>query len=159
MDSNIFHFKPAIELNSEANLEKFIQSSKNKLTVFGEDCWDHNLWHTFHNTRRVVARFSTNLEPSTSYSFSPLGAPFIDFAKAYIRYIYALKPITNLHRHFEAIRILEEALIQSKHKADILMLDGLVLERLGDIFNRRISNLAGRNKAGYQMGNRSPAPA
>ncbi|WP_393923010.1 hypothetical protein [Aeromonas hydrophila] len=31
------------------------------------------------------------------------------------------------------------------------MLDGLVLERLGDIFNRRISNLAGRNKAGYQM--------
>ncbi|MEH8112162.1 integrase [Aeromonas veronii] len=151
MDSNIFHFKPAIELNSEANLEKFIQSSKNKLTVFGEDCWDHNLWHTFHNTRRVVARFSTNLEPSTSYSFSPLGAPFIDFAKAYIRYIYALKPITNLHRHFEAIRILEEALILSKHKADILMLDGLVLERLGDIFNRRISNLAGRNKAGYQM--------
>ena len=55
MDSNIFHFKPAIELNSEANLEKFIQSSKKKLTVFGEDCWDHNLWHTFHNTRRVVA--------------------------------------------------------------------------------------------------------
>ncbi|MFM5091205.1 integrase [Aeromonas caviae] len=151
MDDNVFYFRPAAELNPESNLNKFIQNCKSKLTTFGVNCWNDNLWTTTNGIRRVTARFSTNLKPSNSYNYSPLEAPYIEFAKAYIRYNYSLNPVTNLQRHFESIRVLEEALLLSKGKADILLLDGLVLEHLDDVFMKRISSPAGRNKAGYQM--------
>ena len=151
MNDTVFYFKPVAEVISEKNLTNFIQDCKSKLTVFGKSCWDENKWATHLGIRRVIARFSTNMKPSDSYNYSPLEYPFIDFAKAYIRYIYSLNPVTNLQRHFEAIRILEEALLLSKGNADILLLDGFVLECLDDVFKRRIVDSAGRNKAGYQM--------
>lgn len=151
MDDNVFYFKPAAELNAEKNLDNFIQECKSKLTAFGVNCWNENLWSIFHDIRRVTARFSTNLKPSNAYNYFPLEAPFIEFAKAYIRHTYSLKPVTTLHRHFEAIRVLEEALILSKGKADILLLDGLVLEQLDEVFKQRIPHPESRNKAGYQM--------
>lgn len=151
MNNEIFYFKPKAALIAEENLTDFINACKSKLTIFGKDCWNENKWETYHGIRRVVARFSTNMKHSTSYSYTPLEAPFIDFAKAYILYTYSFNPVTNLHRHFEAIRVLEEALITSKGRADILLLDGLVLEQLDDVFKMRLSDPSGRNKAGYQM--------
>lgn len=152
MENNVFYFKPMADLLAESNLANFIQDCKFKLTAFGADCWDDNQWTTHLGIRRVTARFATNMKPSNAYNYYPLEAPYIYFAKAYIRYTYSLNPITTLHRQFEAIRILEEALLLSKGMADILLLDGLVLEQLDDIFKTRIENLSSRNKAGYQMG-------
>ena len=51
----------------------------------------------------------------------------------------------------EALRVLEEALILATGKADILMLNGTVLERLNEVFHRQLSDSTARNKSGYQM--------
>ncbi|CDT25316.1 integrase [Vibrio coralliirubri] len=150
MSENVFLFKPKAELTAEANLERFINKSK-QLSVFGLDKWHENKWDTVKGTSTVVARFSTNREPSNSYTYQPLASPFLDFAKAYIKYTYSHKPVTNLQRHFEAIRILEEALLEATGTADILNLDGVVLGRLDEFCKKRLSNATALNKAGYQV--------
>ncbi len=150
MNNNVFLFKPQAALTAEANLANFITQCK-KLTVFGSDEWDENSWKTNLGARKVTARFSTKTKPSTSYKYEPLMAPFLDFSKAYIKYIYSHKPVTNLQRHFEAIRVLEATLLDVNGKANILDLDGLVLERLDVFFKEQIGNATGLNKAGYQM--------
>jgi hypothetical protein len=150
MDDNVFHFKPRAELTAAANLADFIMKSR-VLTVFGADKWAENKWETYKGTRKVVARFSTATKPSTSYSYEPLSEPYLDFAKAYIRYTYSLNPVTNLQRHFEALRVLEEALLDVHGAADILSLDGVVLVKLDDVFKQQLSNPTALNKAGYQM--------
>lgn len=151
MSNNIFQFKPNSELIAEQNLKMFIERCKNDLTAFGRDCWDESHWKVVFGTRNVSARFSTNTKPSDSYNFEPLASPYIDFAKGYIRYTYSLKPVSQLQRHLEAIRVLEEALIETKGCADILLLDGTVLDFIDTIFSRRFTSLAGKNKAGYQL--------
>ena len=151
MSSNVIRFEPKETLNAKQNLERFIDDCRTHLTVFGKDTWDKNKWHVYNDTTKVGARFSTNLKPHNSYHFEPLAAPFLDFAKAYIKNIYTDNPVKNLQRHFEAIRVLEEALILATGEADILKLDGTVLERLDEAFRRQLANHTARNKAGYQM--------
>lgn len=150
MESNIFLFKSKAELTAEENLNDFILKCK-KLTVFGVDQWDENSWAVYKGVRKVTARFSTNTKPSTSYSFEPLSLPYRDFAKAYIKYVYSYKPVSNLQRHFEALRILEESLLKVNGVADILGLDGTVLANIDSVFRERIASATGLNKAGYQM--------
>jgi hypothetical protein len=151
MTNNVIRFKAKSELSGEKNLKAFVDNCRTHLTVFGSDNWHENRWETINGTKIVVVRFSTNLEPSTSYKYEPLSAPFLDFAKAYIKDLYTDKPIKNLQRQMEAIRILEEALIQVTGKADILLLDGTVLARLDNVFQCQLSGATARNKVGYQM--------
>ncbi|EOB3920743.1 integrase [Vibrio parahaemolyticus] len=151
MTSNVIRFTPKAELTGQQNLNEFIISSRTHLTAFGANSWHENKWETLKGKRKVVARFSTNLKPSNSYHYEPISSPFLDFAKAYIRNLYTDKPVANLQRHMEAIRVLEEALILATGKADILLLDGTVLERLDEVFHRQLSDATARNKVGYQM--------
>ncbi len=149
--NNVVRFKPIAQLTAEQNLREFIHCCRYNLVAFGLDTWDQHKWESFKGTRKVVARFSTNLKPSNSYHFEPLESPFIEFSKAYIRDLYTDKPVSNLQRQMEAIRILEEALTLVHGHADILLLDGVVLERLDEVFQRQLSDATARNKVGYQM--------
>lgn len=149
--TNVVRFKAKSEWTAEQNLQAFIENCRKHLIAFGSDNWLENNWSTYKNTRKVIARFSTNLKPSNSYHFEPLSSPFIEFAKAYIKNVYTDNPVSNLQRHMEAIRILEEALILGAGKADILRIDGTVLARLNEVFLRQLSDATARNKAGYQM--------
>lgn len=149
--TNVVRFKAKSEWTAEQNLQTFIENCRKHLIAFGSDNWLENNWSTYKNTRKVIARFSTNLKPSNSYHFEPLSSPFIEFAKAYIKNVYTDNPVSNLQRHMEAIRILEEALILGAGEADILRIDGTVLARLNDVFHRQLSDATARNKAGYQM--------
>lgn len=151
MANNVIRFKAKAELDAAQNLARFIEDCRTHLTVFGNDKWHENKWDTINGNRKVVVRFSTNLKPSNSYSYEPLSEPFLDFAKAYIKNSYTDRPVTNLQRHMEALRVLEEAIIAATEKADILMLNGTVLEHLDEVFHRQLSDPAARNKAGYQM--------
>ncbi|MEI8644322.1 integrase [Pseudoalteromonas sp. Hal040] len=151
MENNIYHFVAKAELTAKENLTRFIEVSKTKLSAFGKNCWEESKWATHKGTKKVIARFATNTKPFDSYNYYPMATPFIDFAKAYIRYIFSYNPVSNLQRQFEALRILEEALILAKGSADVLLLDGLVLEQVNILFPKRLSNKQGRNKAGYQM--------
>jgi hypothetical protein len=151
MTGNVIRFQAKAELTSVQNLADFIFNCREHLAAFAPHAWSENKWDTLKGKRKVVARFSTNLAPSNSYDYKPLAAPFVDFAKAYIKDAYTDKPVSNLQRHMEAIRILEEALILATGKADVLLLTGIVLEQLDGVFRQRLSDATARNKAGYQM--------
>ncbi|MCH8492861.1 MAG: integrase [Idiomarina sp.] len=151
MTENVIRFKAKAELDAEQNLVRFIEDCRTHLTVFSKDKWHENKWDTINGNRKVVVRFSTNLKPSNSYSYEPLAQPFLDFAKAYIKNSYTDRPVSNLQRHMEALRVLEEALVLATGEADILMLNGTVLERLDEVFQRQLSDSTARNKSGYQM--------
>jgi hypothetical protein len=151
--TDIFQFQPKSESTAKQNLNEFVQLSQNKLTAFGKDCWDENLWKTPYgkSSRHVVARFSTNTEPYNSYHYDPMKKPFIDFAKAYVRYVYSLNPVSNLQRHMEALRGIEELLIAVKGRADILEFDGVALNALTNVLSERYSDKSALNKIGYQV--------
>ncbi len=51
---------------------------------------------------------------STSYQYEPLSEPFIDFAKAYIRYVYSQQLVRQLSRYLESLRMVEMALYNVK---------------------------------------------
>ena len=138
--------------NPKSNLEQFINFSKNQLTIFGNDCWENNQWKTTFSIYRVQVRFSTERIKSTAYKYEPLAAPFIEFAKAYIRYTYSLNPIRNLARHIESLRIVEMALYNIKGKADILQLDYLVIHEVENIVSKKYKKgTKSVNKLGYQI--------
>ena len=138
--------------NPKSNLEQFINFSKNQLTTFGKDCWENNQWKTTFSIYRVQVRFSTERIKSTAYKYEPLAAPFIEFAKAYIRYTYSLNPIRNLARHTESLRIVEMALYNIKGKADILQLDYLVIHEVENIVSKKYKKgTKSVNKLGYQI--------
>ncbi|STR11815.1 Uncharacterized protein conserved in bacteria [Kingella denitrificans] len=138
--------------NPKSNLEQFINFSKNQLTTFGNDCWENNQWKTTFSIYPVQVRFSTERIKSTAYKYEPLAAPFIEFAKAYIRYTYSLNPIRNLARHTESLRIVEMALYNIKGKADILQLDYLVIHEVENIVSKKYKKgTESVNKLGYQI--------
>lgn len=138
--------------NPKSNLEQFINFSKNQLTTFGKDCWENNQWKTTFSIYPVQVRFSTERIKSTSYKYERLAAPFIEFAKAYIRYTYSLNPIRNLARHIESLRIVEMALYNIKGKVDILLLDYLVIHEVENIVSKKYKKgTESVNKLGYQL--------
>lgn len=133
-------------------LENFITFCKNQLTAFGSDCWENNQWRDTFNLHNIQVRFSTDRVKSTSYQYEPLSEPFIEFAKAYIRYTYSLNPIRNLARHIESLRIVEIALYKIKGKADILQLDYLVIHEVENIVSKKYKKgTKSVNKLGYQI--------
>ena len=149
MNNLIFTLK---DNNPKSNLEQFINFSKNQLTTFGNDCWENNQWKTTFSIYPVQVRFSTERIKSTAYKYEPLAAPFIEFAKAYIRYTYSLNPIRNLARHIESLRIVEMALYNIKGKADILQLDYLVIHEVENIVSKKYKKgTKSVNKLGYQI--------
>jgi hypothetical protein len=151
MARNTNDFKSKSKIESEIKLENFIDNSKNNLTAFGVGVWKENLWYEYKGNKKVVARFSTNMKSSNSYSYIPMSMPLLDFAKAYIRYLYSVKPIINLQRHLEAIRLVEEQLIFVKESSNILELDGIVLEGIPLLMkNRKIAD-SSKTMIGYSL--------
>jgi len=149
----IIQFQPLATSTAKNNLSEFVKLCRDELTAFGSDCWKENLWKTPYEKSRknVVARFSTNTKPYDSYHYEPLNSPFIEFAKAYIRYTYSLNAVSNLQRHLEALRGIEESLISVNGKADILDLDGAIIDVLPNILAGKYRNAVALNKIGYQV--------
>ncbi|WP_439258037.1 integrase [Lonepinella sp. BR2271] len=138
--------------NPKCNLDQFITFCKNKLTAFGPDCWPQNQWKTQLSVNSVQVRFSTDRVPSTPYKYEPLSPTFIEFAKGYIRYTYSIRPIRQLARHIEALRIVEMALYNVKKNANILQLDYLVIHEVKNIVSTKYKkNTESVNKLGYQL--------
>jgi hypothetical protein len=151
--SDIVQFQPKSVHTAKENLNEFVGLCRGQLTAFGEECWEGDNWKTSYgkSNNKVNARFSTNTQPFTSYHFEPMAEPFIDFAKAYIRYVYSLNPVSNLQRYMEALRSLEESLLSVKGVADITVLDGSVLSALTNVLSERYPSSIALNKIGYQL--------
>lgn len=109
----IFNFSPKDELQSKANLEKFIELCKTESTVFGKDLdWNKWRWPKAGNFTKLGANSRTTDEADK------LDTEFISFAKAYFRYQQGHKP-TGAKNELKALRAIEAALIQSGQSASV----------------------------------------
>lgn len=123
--ADVIQFVPRAELDARGNLEEFIRLAREDLTAFGDGgAWDANRWQQ----GETVVVFATKTEPLNSYAFTPLAEPYIQFAKAYIRYRFSHKPVKSLAMMLQALRCVEAALLSSCGRADIALLNGAVMD-------------------------------
>lgn len=125
--ANILLFSPKHQRDSQKNLEDFIAMCRDRLTVFGADLnWHANAWPK-------VGNFTVMGAPARGYTTGQLlDADIIHFAKAYVRYQQGHNP-TKLKNEFKAIRCIEKALLAVKGKADITLVDQLVMDVAGEV--------------------------
>lgn len=122
--SDVIQFVPRAGRDARESLDEFIRLARDDLTAFGVDSWPHDRW----KQGKTVAVFATQLQELTPYRYTPLAQPFKDFAKAYIRYKYSHMPVVSVQYWLQALRCVEAALVHSRSKADVLLLNGVVMD-------------------------------
>lgn len=144
----IVQFVPRAEINASANLAEFIRLAKEDLTAFSSGgAWESDKWQ--HNETVVV--FATKTAPLDSYSFSPMAEPFKQFAKAYVRYRYSHKPVKSLAMMIQALRCVEAGLLSAVGEANVLRLNGAVMDRCADECRKFYSSKDVQSKTGLHM--------
>lgn len=100
--ADIIHFIPRAELDAEANLQGFIDACRTQLTAFGSQLrFDDNVWDVTDTVKLKGKNHAIRLVFSTWETVNdkvptPMPEPFLSFAKAYMRYQQALRPVVSL---------------------------------------------------------------
>lgn len=125
--ADILLFTPRHQRECQKNLEDFIAMCRDRLTVFGADLdWDAHAWPK-------VGNFTVKGAPARGYTTDQLlNAGIVPFAKAYVRYQQGHNP-TKSKNEFKAIRCIEKALVTAKGKADITLVDQLVMDVAAEV--------------------------
>ncbi|MBW8364634.1 MAG: hypothetical protein K0M39_08770 [Rhizobium sp.] len=151
--ADIIHFIPRAELDAEANLQGFIDACKTQLTAFGSQIrFDDNVWDVTdtvklkgknHAIRLVFSTWETvNDNPPAS-----MPEPFLSFAKAYIRYQQALRPVVSLGNRITALRALEAALSEMGRGVSVTSVGPEVLNRAAQLIKEKFAD-----RVGYRIG-------
>ena len=122
---DVVQFVPRAERDANENLAEFIRLAKEDLTAFAKGgAWDRDKWQQ----NETVVVFATKTAPLDSYSFTPFAEPFMQFAKAYIRYRYSHRPVKSLAMMLQALRCMEAGLLAACGRADVGLLSGAVMD-------------------------------
>lgn len=122
---NVVQFVPRADRDAIANLTEFIRVAREDLTAFQDGgAWADNRW----KQGKTVAVFATKSAPQTAYSFMPMAEPFLQFAKAYVRYKYSHQPVRSVSNLTAALQCLEAALIQVHGRADVVLVNQAVMD-------------------------------
>lgn len=121
--TEIIQFVPQAECDAKENIQGFVDLCRNRLTVFGEDLdWDANIWDVSRFipkdaiNGRLVFSFSNHHSTGLKSGAEPMAQPFLDFAKAYMRYCFGLTRRENHAQKMAGVRALEKALVE--HSVD-----------------------------------------
>ncbi len=121
----LVQFVPRAERDAKANLDEFIRLARDELTAFGAGvAWDSDRWEQ----NGTVVVFATKTAPLGAYSFTPMAEPFKDFAKAYVRYRYSHRPTKEVAALIQALRCVEAGLLTASGTAEIVRLNGAVMD-------------------------------
>ena len=138
-------FRPRATLDAEANLRDFVRFSRDDLTAFGDDLpFDEDVWditgHVVkpgHTNQRIRIVFSRLGEPFKGNPVA-LREPLLSFAKAYLRYQHALRPVRIIGARLNALRVLEAILADFGDAPN-------PVDATPDVFNRAAMLLQERN--------------
>lgn len=142
--SAVINFVSRPDLEPEDNLNGFIDMCRNQLTMFGKDLdFDTNVWDLTHDielkgsgNKKVRVPFC-NLESAGDRDFEPMQMPFLVFAKAYFRYMHALRPTKIVGQRIAVLRIVEAALRALDKVPCVLNITIDVLNRAAEINAKR----------------------
>lgn len=138
-------FTPNDEISTQLNFDAFIDMSKNKLTVFGENLdFESNNWEVTKymnqkvnkNIRIIFSNFNearnqNNKKKNSQTNY--MKEPFLTFAKAYIRYRQGINPIKSLTPVLTSLRIAEYSLVEMKNNANPTDINADILTRAAQI--------------------------
>ncbi|MDC7701624.1 integrase [Vogesella indigofera] len=149
MADNIIHFTPKAGLDAEGNLAGFIDVCRHQLTVFGTDmAFDDMTWDVTDacarkglGAKRERITFCTQ-DSIGSATPEPLPIPFMDFAKAYIRYMQGLRPVVGLGPRVAALRALAAALTEHGESLSPVKVDTGILNRAAQLIRAHFSESA-----------------
>lgn len=123
--NNFAEFQSRGDLNARANLTEFIRVAKDELQAFGGRlAWGDMRWS--HGETVVV--FSSLGATGKGRDITPIADPFINFAKAYVRYQFSRKPVKGVAPMIRALKCIEAGLLSVRGRADILLLNGAVMD-------------------------------
>lgn len=152
----IVQFVPQMGVEARENIQRFISLVREKVLVFGNDLpWEENVWPiTEHlsqkrgKVNRQVFSFVNFDTAGSKRDAMPMSKPFLDFAKAYMRYGCGLNKRENHGQKLAAIRAVEKVLSMDSN-------DGIPrVEKISpEILNRAVLVLQNRNPgSAYQSG-------
>lgn len=133
--SSVITFVPRSDLSAQQNMANFIVACRETLTALGTDlAFDSNVWdltgHLKAKARRGVKRiYFSKFGSSRGEANAPMAKEFLDFAKSYLRFTYALRPTTTLGNRLLALQAAEAALLESQGTADPTRLTAQALNR------------------------------
>ena len=147
----ILLFKTKKDLDASAQVKRFIEFSRDKLTVWGEDLdWEATVWDVTKfnpkpgkNEKNLIQWYKLSEEKwDTSSSKAPMEQPFGDFARAYVRNYQVVNQLKVFHPQLIALRILERALKELSGNGEVRVeyVDRETLERCAEILRQRYSN-------------------
>ncbi len=147
--SDLIIFRPKAELDAAGNLEGFIDSCRNDLTIFGADLpFDQNSWDVTdwvelkgHGSKRHRLVFS-NLATVNDKNPLPMAEPFLSFAKGYFRYMQGYRPSKITGFRLAALRALEAALVEMTGESNPILTDASVLNRAAQLVAEKYSDAA-----------------
>lgn len=152
--ADIIQFTPKAELAAEQNLAAFVLQCRDSLTAFGadlpfdDDVWDVSEYIQRKGRRTVVRVVFSSLEASQAKQRTPTMAPgFQAFAKAYFRYMYALRPTTVFAERLAALRLVDAALSESGHAGCVTAITHDTLNRAVGLALERYSESSAHNIA------------
>lgn len=141
--SSVITFVPRSDLTAQQNMAAFIAACRENLTAFGSDlAFESNAWnvtgHLKAKARRGVKRiYFSKFGSNRGEADAPMEKEFLDFAKSYIRFTYALRPTTELGRRLLALKAAEAALLEGQGMADPTRLTAQVLNRAAQLAEER----------------------
>jgi hypothetical protein len=145
--AKILIFTPQHELDAQRNLNDFIAFARNDLTAFGEDLqFDDYVWDITEflpvkgmGSKRHRIFFTKQTAATKNKDKQPFPVFFQPFAKAYLRYIFTRRPVQNLARQLEALRMLEIALTENDIEIPIIQIDAGILNRAAQLTKQHYS--------------------
>lgn len=145
---NVVQFVPRAEREAGGNLAEFIRLAKEDLTAFANGgAWDRDKWQQ----NETVVVFATKTAPLDSYAFTPFAEPFMQFAKAYIRYRYSHRPVKSLAMMLQALRCVEAGLLAACGRADVGSMSGAVMDVCANKCKEFYSSEDVHHKTGLQL--------
>ncbi|MDZ7585563.1 MAG: integrase [Thiobacillus sp.] len=151
--ADIIHFIPRAELDAEANLQGFIDACRTQLTAFGSQLrFDDNVWDVTDTVKLKGKNHAIRLVFSTWETVNdkvpaPMPEPFLSFAKAYMRYQQALRPVVSLGNRITALRALEAALSERGRGVSVTSVGPEVLNRAAQLTKEKFAD-----RVSYRIG-------
>lgn len=125
--SYFINFDPKARKEAKTNLDEFIRGCRDELTLYNSEVKNKlnwNDWYWKSNNKDINVKFvklGVNHRQASENDW--LSTPFIDFAKAYLRYQLSNKPtISTKTQAMMALRALEKAYIDADRVPDITQL-------------------------------------
>lgn len=141
-------YMPKKDLDATAQVKRFIAFARYKLAIWGESLdWDAIVWDLSEflpiKGRNVKHRI-TWYKLSDQYkdvrkNKASMEQPFLDFAKAYVRYYQAVNQIRNLYTQITCLRIIERTLKDRSQNGEVQVenVDRDTLDRCAEIIRTR----------------------